>query len=207
MVTQRNDGSAGYQKVLNGFKWYTVQDYKYCQQLLRYDAERMSKAPGPQDLMDSAQHVYNDLGYANDTMKTCTDDLGIPAASVNAATTEGDSAAYSAFEFSVAERQDWVNSMVAMIPCIQVYYAIGIDMMEKNPDTTTIWYKDWIQPNSGADAKNSCTKQINFFKAADNDWYSSQYNMDMFNQIFTEACGHEFNFFGYGENPQPLPPA
>lgn len=24
MVTQRNDGSAGYQKVLNGFKWYTV---------------------------------------------------------------------------------------------------------------------------------------------------------------------------------------
>ncbi|OCH89238.1 heme oxygenase-like protein [Obba rivulosa] len=206
MATQKQDGSAGYKKVYNGFKWYTVQDYKYCQQLLRYDAERMSKAPSTDDLMQSAQHVYNDLEYAQDTLKTCTGTLDIPEADVNAAETDSASAAYSSFEFSVAERQDWVNSLVAMIPCIQVYYVLGKAILKQKPDTSTVWYANWILPNSGNDAVKSCQKQMNFFKAADSDWHSSQYNMNIFNQTFREACQHEMDFFNFGENPKPIGP-
>lgn len=120
-------------------------------QLLRYDAERMSKTNEEKNLLEMAGRVSDDLGYAKVVLKTCTDTLGIKEDAVNAVKPEAASTEYSELEFKAAETQDWVASLVALIPCFQVcqrylkltrrlpthhdqvYYKIATDILSTKP--------------------------------------------------------------------------
>ncbi|EMD35319.1 hypothetical protein CERSUDRAFT_116124 [Gelatoporia subvermispora B] len=197
------EGLPTYDKVLEGFKYYTVQDYKYCVQLLRYDAERMSKTKEEKRLLEMADRISGDLSYVQIVKQTCTDTLGIKEDVVNAVNPEAASTKYSELEFEAAETQDWIISLVALIPCFQVYYKIATDILSTKPfpDPRTPWYNHWILPNSDAEVKEACIDQINFFKAAQIDWENDKRLPDL-GKIFTDACNHEVEFFGFGENPR-----
>ncbi|EMD35317.1 hypothetical protein CERSUDRAFT_85337 [Gelatoporia subvermispora B] len=196
-------GLPTYDKVLEGFKYYTVQDYKYCVQLLRYDAERMSQTKEEKRLLEMAVQISGDLSYVQSVKKTCTDTLGIKEDVLNAVNPEPASTEYSDLEFQAAKTQDWVTSLVALIPCFQVYYKIATDMLNNKPfpDPRTPWYNHWILPNSDKEVKEACIDQINFFRTAKTDWTTYE-RLSELNEIFTNACNHEVEFFGFGEKPK-----
>ena len=103
---------------------YSKQDFKYCENLIRYDAARASNAPTTQDVLDGAAHVQKSYDYAQEVLQICTGDIKIPKESVLEAKKSSALIEYSSFEVDTAQEQDWFTSKIAMIPCIQV--SIGI---------------------------------------------------------------------------------
>jgi hypothetical protein len=59
-------------------------------------------------------------GYSRVLLSICTQELHIPDGRVLQARREWETKLYTEFTISVAESFDWVGSLVAMIPCIQV---------------------------------------------------------------------------------------
>lgn len=129
--------------VLHGFKWYMIvrylipvdvsscgsslcnaqQDFFYCVQLIAYNADRAAKAPNPTIYGKLTSTLNNTLTqWAPNALKTCTDpdQLNIPDTAVFAANREEATEKYSKFISDTAEDQNWVVSLLAQVPGIQV---------------------------------------------------------------------------------------
>ncbi|KAJ8586784.1 hypothetical protein M405DRAFT_340471 [Rhizopogon salebrosus TDB-379] len=129
--------NADNQPVLNGFKWYMIQDFFYCVQLIAYNADRAAKAPNPKVYAELTNTLNNTLSqWAPNALKVCTDanKLNIPDTVVFAAKREAATEMYTKFIADVAEDENWVVSLLAQVPGIQSYFAIAHDLHDSAVD-------------------------------------------------------------------------
>lgn len=100
------------------------QDYLYCKKLPEYEKARRCQTSDPVEIKESEERIKKASGYADVILKTCTDQptcgLGIERSTVEGAMESSALKSYTGFQISTAESTDWVLSLVAMIPCIQV---------------------------------------------------------------------------------------
>jgi len=95
---------------------------------------------------------------------------------------------------------NWITTLVFMIPCIQSYYQIAVNLSETpGIPEDTLWYKYWIEEN--LKYEESVKAQIAFFKAAKEDWEASY---DALRIIFRDACNYEIALWAVGEDPGPV---
>ena len=91
---------------------------------MTYEAERSVKAQSSADFSVSTERVKGNADYSNDILKTCTasppSGLGIPELTVLETRATLALSWYNQFQILVANNTNWVISLVAMIPCIQV---------------------------------------------------------------------------------------
>lgn len=185
--------------VRKGYKWYTVQDFKYCEGLMRYDAARAANAPTTEEVLAGADDIKSGKEFADSVLDACVQ-LGIPKAKVFSAKKELAAQSYTQFEVQSAKEEDWVTSKVAMIPCIQGYYEIAGKMITNSKRKDTDWYTGWVLPNH---EWKYCAKQIQFFEANAKDWRNATPSVqEKWHKIFKKACQHEVDFFAIGENPE-----
>jgi thiaminase len=85
-----------------------------------FDTERSLKAPDVKTYEALTQKIESHTRYARKLLGVCTQELQIPERRVLQATREWATTQYTEFTIDVAERFDWVVSLVAVIPCIQV---------------------------------------------------------------------------------------
>ena len=100
------------------------QDFLYIVKQCQYEADRGLKATDTKNFETSMDRVAKRANYGKDLLKTCTtkppDGLAIKD-SVVLATPETDALKrYIALLIEAANNQNWVMSLVATIPCIQV---------------------------------------------------------------------------------------
>ncbi|KAG1823409.1 uncharacterized protein BJ212DRAFT_677879 [Suillus subaureus] len=153
--------SADNQPVLDGFKWYMIQDFFYCVQLIAYNADRAAKAPNPTIYGKLTKTLNNTLTqWAPNALQTCTDadKLNIPDTVVFAAKREEATERYTKFISDTAEDENWVVSLLAQVPGIQSYYAIARDLQQTALYQDTAWYRLWVVDN--AKHYKSTTEQI-----------------------------------------------
>ena len=86
-----------------------------------YDTERASKASDVATFKQLTQKIKNDTDYAVSLLETCTNasKLNIPEAVVLEAPRELATDDYTSFSVEMADKFDWITSLVAMVPCIQ----------------------------------------------------------------------------------------
>lgn len=186
-------------RVLEGFKWYMIQDFFYCVQLIAYNADRAAKAPDPTTYEKLTKTLNNTLTqWAPSALKTCTDadKLNIPDAVVFAAKREEATEKYTKFISDTAEDENWVVSLLAQVPGIQSYYAIARYLKENAVDKDSTWYKLWAVEN--AKHYKSTVEQINFFKANYESWKDTPY--EKLTKIFRTACQCEIDLWAVALN-------
>jgi len=191
------------EQVLNGFKWYMRQDFLYCVKLMTYEADRSVKAQSSASFQVSTQRVKNNADYSNDILTTCTtaqpDGLGIAELTVLETRATLALLWYNQFQILVANETNWVVSLVAMVPCIQSYYQIAVDLKENSTHKDTLWYNLWAVVN--AQYEESTIRQRDFFIANYDQW-KDQY--EKANQIFQLACNGEIGLWATALNPDDL---
>ncbi|KAG1729118.1 hypothetical protein EDB19DRAFT_1744420 [Suillus lakei] len=137
--------------VLDGFKWYMIQDFFYCVQLIAYNADRAAKAPNPAVYGKLTKTLNNTLTmWAPNALKACTDadKLNIPDTVVFAAKREKATEQYTKFITDTAEDENWVVSLLSQVPGIQSYFLIAHDLQENSVDKDSAWYKFWVIDNA-----------------------------------------------------------
>jgi thiaminase len=85
-----------------------------------FDTERSAKAPDVKTYEELTQKIESHTRYARKLLGVCTQELQIPERRVLQATREWATTQYTEFTIDVAKRFDWVVSLIAMIPCVQV---------------------------------------------------------------------------------------
>lgn len=189
--------------VLDGFKWYMIQDFFYCVQLIAYNADRAAKASNPTIYERLTKTLNNTLTqWAPNALKTCTDadKLNIPDTVVFSAKREEATEKYTKFISDTAEDENWVVSLLAQVPGIQSYYAIARDLQENSVDDTTAWYKIWVVEN--AKHRKSTVEQINFFKTNYASWKDIPY--EKLSRIFRQACQCEIDLWSVALHSGPV---
>ncbi|KAF9785126.1 hypothetical protein BJ322DRAFT_1061478 [Thelephora terrestris] len=153
------------QTTLTGFKWYMRQDFLYILNLCHWEAERGLKALNQASFGISMKKVASRAGYSTDLLSTCTAaspyGLGISDSVVLATSATTALQNYIALLTTTASEENWVMCLVAMIPCIQSYYEIAVDLHLTSRDPNSPWYKLWVEPNIGY--KTSTTDQIRVY--------------------------------------------
>jgi thiaminase len=100
------------------------QDFLYIANLGTYEAIRGLKATNRQDFETSMDRVGKRAKYAKDHLKMCTtappNGLGIEESTILATPETKALQQYVALLLDTAVKENWVMSVVAMIPCIQV---------------------------------------------------------------------------------------
>jgi len=190
------------EKVLKGFKWYMVQDYFYCEELMRVDAARASNAPTSEQVLEGAKHVTKSFEYAQSLLQLCESAMGIPKDKALAAEKEKATTNYAQFEVNTAQNSDWIASKLATIPCIQGYYKIAKKMEKESKRKDTVWYKNWVLPNSDW---SYCESQIQWFEHFAKGWKDATPDkQNEWRKIFETACAHEVEIFAIGEHPKDI---
>ncbi|OJA11764.1 hypothetical protein AZE42_06330 [Rhizopogon vesiculosus] len=195
--------SADNQPVLNGFKWYMIQDFFYCVQVVAYNADRAAKAPNPKVYADLTKALSSTLSHvAPSILKVCTDadKLNIPDTVVFAAKREEATERYSKFIGDIAEDENWVVSLLAQVPGYQSYFTISHDLQESALDKDTAWYKLWVIDN--AKHQKSTVNQVEFFKANYESWKDIPY--EKLTKIFRQGCQCEIDLWAIALKPGPL---
>ncbi|KAH9932965.1 uncharacterized protein B0H18DRAFT_1115608 [Fomitopsis serialis] len=98
-------------------------------------------------------------------------------------------------QFNTARTHNWVMGLVAMIPCIQAYYALAHPLYENATDDVkkTLWYKLWIEPNGNVTPDEAgVTSQISFFTANYDVWKDHYAEAK---DIFQKACKGEIGLW------------
>ena len=100
------------------------QDFLYIVKQCQYEADRGLKATNTKDFETSMDRVGKRASYGKDLLKTCTtappNGLGIQDSVVLATPATDALKRYITLLIDAANNQNWVMSLVAMIPCIQV---------------------------------------------------------------------------------------
>jgi len=196
----------GDKRVTKGFKWYMIQDFFYCTNLLIYDTERAKKSRNAAEFKQSAEKIISHTRYAGLIFDTCTVALGIREQVVLKAKKEKALLEYSKFgrEVGANPALNWVSTLVLMIPCIQSYYQIALKL-SKIPGIPkdTPWYKYWIAENASQETVDSVKKQIAFFIKNEEDW-RADYKSGALGKIFRDGCNYEISLWAVGENPGPV---
>ncbi|KAI0297736.1 hypothetical protein BC826DRAFT_1001042 [Russula brevipes] len=197
MKTTRTTDST-YQDVVKGFKWYMVQDFLYLARVMLYDTERSTGAPDEATYEALNRRIGSNAAYSLAILKTCIHSLGISESNVLHAKREDATKKYIDFIVDIAERYDWVVSLLAIVPCIQSYYQIAVNI-EAYPsvDKNTIWYKYWVEENVKYGA--SVERQIQFFRTHAAVWQKIEYSK--LREIFREGCQREIELWSVGLNP------
>jgi thiaminase len=202
-VEQMRFASADNTAVLNGFKWYMIQDFFYCVQLIAYNADRAAKAPNP-TIYGKLTRTLNDTltQWAPNALQSCTDPdkLNIPDTVVFAAKREEATERYTKFISDIAEDENWVVSLLAQVAGIQSYYAIASDLKQNSAYQDTAWYRLWAVEN--AKHYRSTVEQINFFKNNYESWKDTPY--EKLTRIFRKACQSEIDLWNVALNPGPV---
>ncbi|KAF9785117.1 hypothetical protein BJ322DRAFT_809347 [Thelephora terrestris] len=187
--------------VLEGFKQYMIQDFLYCKKLTEYETARKSKALNQAEVEVSEKRIKKTAGYASAVFNACTNQspggLGIEGSVVRGACESDALKSHTDFQISTANSNDWVVSLVAMIPCIQSYYQIAMDLKDSSTHKDTVWYNLWVLEN--LKYGDSTDRQRKFF--IDNvDRWNGQY--ETVNDIFRKACQGEMDFWATALRPE-----
>jgi len=197
MKTTRTTDST-YQNVVKGFKWYMVQDFLYCARVMLYDTERSTKAPDEATYETLNGRIRSNATYGLAILKTCIHSLGISESNVLQARREDATKKYVDFIVDIAERYDWIVSLLAIVPCIQSYYQIAVNIeVYPSVDINTIWYKYWVEEN--VKYGDSVERQIQFFRTHAAVWQKIDYSR--LREIFREGCQREIELWSVGLNP------
>ncbi|PSR79403.1 hypothetical protein PHLCEN_2v7048 [Hermanssonia centrifuga] len=117
-----------------------------------YDTNRASKAANTADFDTSVDKVSSGAEYAKDMLTTCTvpppNGVGIVDSKVLQATPTEALTSYTDFQINTAIDTTWVLALVAMVPCIQAYYDIAVDLKDNSVHKDTIWYNLWAVENA-----------------------------------------------------------
>ena len=100
------------------------QDFLYLVKQCQYEADRGLKTTTTKDFKESITRVKKSAGYGEGLFNTCTtvppEGLGIKDSVVLETPATPALNNYIALLTKAANNQNWVMSLVAMIPCIQV---------------------------------------------------------------------------------------
>ncbi|KAI0297743.1 hypothetical protein BC826DRAFT_152844 [Russula brevipes] len=182
-------GATGYEDMVKKFKWYMIQDFFYCRELMLYDTERSTQAKDQKTYLELAKKIEKHAGEygAPSSLKYCTENLGIKEDEVFKTGVADAITNYIKFLQKTAQENNWVAAHVAMIPCVQSYFYIAADIAaDRSVDRETVWYTNWVEPNTAY--ASSVRNQIELFKTNFALW---EKNYDNLVKIFNEACGHE----------------
>lgn len=197
MKTSSSDNAA----VLKGFRWHMVQDFLYCIRLMTYEADRAGKATNSEDFDTSTERVSSNAEYAKESLTTCTtpvpNGLGIKDFSVLGAYPTEALKSYTDFQISTAGVDSWVLALVAMVPCIQSYYQLAVDLKDYSTHRDTIWYNLWAVEN--AKYEDSTTHQKEFFIQNFDEWKDHYAEAT---KIFRRACQGEIDLWATALHPE-----
>jgi len=179
----------------SAFKTYMIQDFLFCGRVLLYHTERSLKAPNQAEYKNLTGKISSNADYSYSLLETCTGNLGLQDTTVLQTAPAKATTDYKDFVVEVAENvnYDWVVTLVAMVPCIQSYYQLAVDIRDyqPTPDKTTLWYVNWVEPN--VQYESSIKKQIQFFKDHAAEWKKATYT-DL-RKIFRDACQREIDLW------------
>jgi thiaminase len=85
-----------------------------------YHTERSLKAPDQTEYKNLTGKISSNATYSVSLLETCTGKLGLKDTTVLHTPPAKATTDYKNFVVEVAEKYDWVVSLVAMVPCIQV---------------------------------------------------------------------------------------
>ncbi|KAG9101719.1 hypothetical protein FS749_004186 [Ceratobasidium sp. UAMH 11750] len=187
------DGSAR----IDGFKDYMMQDFIYLRSYVRFKLGFYYKTDDWAVIsMEAPKSIQNDVEYANAQLKTCTEDLNIPDATVLAATPRPKVKEYIEYENNAIVTESWFSLHVLMLPCIIGYHDIA-NKLKADPSTKkdTIYYKLWIDPNSQG---SSPQKYRDYFNKNMAQMVPHPLELGHWNDLFRKACEMEIAFFDTG---------
>ncbi|THG96145.1 hypothetical protein EW026_g5639 [Hermanssonia centrifuga] len=194
------EAAANDEQVLKGFKWYMVQDFLYCIRLMVYHTNRASNATNTADFDTSVGKVSSGADYAKDMLTTCTvpppNGLGIVDSKVLQATPTEALTSYTDFQINTAIDATWVLALVALVPCIQSYYEIAVDLKDNSVHKDTIWYNLWAVEN--AQYEQSTINQKEFFIQNFDAWKDHYAEAT---RIFRRAVQGEIDLWATAEDP------
>jgi thiaminase len=87
---------------------------------MTYEAYRALNALSLKELSTSKDRLLRAAGYADGIFNTCTKKLGISDSTVLKTKATEALNSYMEFQINTARDNDWVLSMVALVPCLQV---------------------------------------------------------------------------------------
>ncbi|KAG8734911.1 hypothetical protein FRC10_011214 [Ceratobasidium sp. 414] len=106
------DGSAR----MDGFKDYMMQDFVYLRSYVRFKLGFYYKTDDWAVLsMEAPKSIQNEVEYANAQLKTCTQDLNIPDATVLAATPRPKVKEYIEYENNAIVTESWFRYMLILL--------------------------------------------------------------------------------------------
>ncbi|KAF9785115.1 hypothetical protein BJ322DRAFT_809345 [Thelephora terrestris] len=177
-----------------GFERYMIQDFHYSLKLITFETARACKALDSAEFDVSLKRIKGKTDYASVLLNTCVSQspsgLGVEMSTVLGACESDALKSYTDFQISTAYSNDWVVSLVAMVPCIQSYFQIAMDLRDSSAHKDTAWYNLWVLEN--AKYESSILKQRSFFMENSDRW-KDQY--EKANEIFRKSCQGEIDFW------------
>ncbi|MCJ1450178.1 hypothetical protein MMC28_000507, partial [Mycoblastus sanguinarius] len=152
------------------YQRYSVQDYFYLEDYVKYKAHRLLTLPvgNLPALQDEAASILSDAEYAISAGQSYVTDLHGSAADLAEGNRNIAGLAYGNVLQNAASQEDWFNLHVLIIPCIYGWTLLAEKLLN-DPLTRndTIFYKTWIQPNTDPSYANNLTT---FLDANDAVW-------------------------------------
>ncbi|KAF9785128.1 hypothetical protein BJ322DRAFT_1108587 [Thelephora terrestris] len=185
---------------LKGFEWYMRQDFLYLVKQCQYEADRSLRAKNTTEFKTSMSRVKTRPDNALPVYDACIakspDGLGINEYVVLSTPATEALNKYIALLTEVTKDQNWVMVLVAMIPCVQSYYRIAVDLHSNSTHKDTPWYKLWVETN--VQWESSTVKQIEFFKTNYTEWKD---HYPKAKEIFKKAIQAEIDLWGTALDP------
>lgn len=188
------------EECLPSYRKYSVQDYFYLEDYVKYKAHRLTTLPegNIETLVNESKHLVNDAKYAKQSRDDYVNILGGNETDLNETNRNIEVLAYGNFLQSQVSEQDWFNMHVISIPCIygwiQIAQKLKADSSTKND---TVFYKNWIEAN----ADDSYADDLSTFLDNNVDEWKSQVNtgtdemMGRWNYLFRTALRFEIALF------------
>ncbi|KZT70044.1 hypothetical protein DAEQUDRAFT_726042 [Daedalea quercina L-15889] len=124
--------------LLKGFEAYMVQDYIYCARGIFYQTQRAMSSTSTEEFDETADKASRYCTYAQGALHLCVypvdQGLGMNDTSVLQTKAAPVTDSYTKFQFETARDYNWVMGLVAMIPCIQSYYALANPLYKNATD-------------------------------------------------------------------------
>lgn len=176
--------------VLRGFEWYMKQDYHYIAGLIEFEADRFAKAETSVDFDTMIARVSGTVKYTSHFFKACTaaqpHGLGISASTLLQTKQCAILKEYLKLFTTIAEEEDEVFSLVAMIGGLQSYAGIAADLYRYSVHQDTLWYQFWAEDNFAL-GKPALVQQKYFI----DNYTSWKDRYEKASEIFRKTCEFE----------------
>ncbi|KAK0642523.1 hypothetical protein DIS24_g8932 [Lasiodiplodia hormozganensis] len=186
------------EKALPSYRHYSLQDYYYLLDFVKYRALRLAAVPDISNtelesyLASETKSMADFAAYAskfrNDTL---VKELKINSTEIENGTRTVAELAYSNW-LQKNEDSGWFTLYVKSIPCVYGWQKLAQKLHDDgNTNKSTKFYKTWIEPNMNSSSGKKLSALLDKYV----ERYNTTYMYSIWNSTFVEALQFEINFF------------